>query len=228
MKEIELYGITMSVTKKSIKNMYIRVVPPDGKVQITVPHKVSDESIRKFVMSNISWIKKKKKYFEELPRQTERQYITGESYCLWGRIYYLDVRYSNTKNQVYISEEKLVLQVRKDSTSKQREKVLNEWYRKQMKEVVPDMLKKCEGIVGVQAKEWHIKNMRTKWGTCNIEKKRIWLNLQLAQKAPECLEYVMIHELVHLLERKHSHKFYEYMSRFYPNWKEVKKNLNQQ
>lgn len=228
MEKIVLSGITISVTKKSIKNMYIRVVPPDGKVQITAPYTVSDDSIRGFAISKISWIKKQRKCFGEQSRQTKRQYITGESYYLWGKRYRLDVRYSNTGNQVYLAGGKMVLQVRKDSTSKQRENVLNEWYRKQIKKVVPNVLKKCESIVGVQAEEWHIKNMRTKWGTCNIEKKRIWLNLQLVKKTPECLEYVIIHELVHLLERHHNDKFYEYMNSFYPSWREIKDNLNQQ
>ena len=122
--------------------------------------------------------------------------------------------------------EKLVLEVRKESTPKQREHVVNEWYRAQMKQAVPKILKKCEYIVGVNASEWRIKNMRTKWGTCNIEKKRIWLNLQLAKKPPECLEYVVIHELVHLLERGHNARFYGYMSRFYPEWKSVRERLN--
>ena len=208
--------------------MYIRVIPPDGKVEITAPYTVSDDAIRRFAISKISWVKKQKKSFEGQSRQTRRQYITGESYYLWGRRYRLDVRYSNTRNQVFLSSGKLILQVRKESTSRQRENILNEWYRKQMKQIVPDVLAKCENIIGIQADEWHIKNMRTKWGTCNVEKKRIWLNLQLVKKTPECLEYVIIHELVHLLERNHNDKFCEYMNRFCPNWREVKESLNQQ
>ena len=228
MEEMVLNGIAISVTRKPIKNMYIRVVPPDGRVQVTVPYTVSEDAVRRFAISRISWIKKQKKSFEEQPRQTKRQYVTGESYYLWGRRYRLDVCYSNTRNQVELSGGKLILQVRKESTFKQRQYIMNEWYRRQMKQTVPDVLAKCEKIVGVQADEWYIKNMRTKWGTCNIEKKRIWLNLQLAKKTPECLEYVIIHELVHLLERNHNDKFCEYMDCFCPNWREVKANLNQQ
>jgi len=227
-EEIELSGITISVIKKAIKNMYIRVMPPDGRVQITAPYTVSDDALRRFAISRISWVKKQKKRFEEQPRQTKRQYITGESYYLWGRRYRLDVRYSNTGNQVYLTSGKLIFQVRKESTLSQRENILTEWYRKQMKQIVPDVLAKCENIVGIRANEWRVKNMRTKWGTCNIEKKRIWLNLQLVKKTPECLEYVIIHELVHLLERNHNDKFCEYMNCFCPNWREIKENLNQQ
>lgn len=208
--------------------MYIRVMPPDGRVQITAPYTVSDDALRRFAISRISWVKKQKKRFEEQPRHTKRQYITGESYYLWGRRYRLDVRYSNTGNQVYLTSGKLILQVRKENTLSQRENILTEWYRKQMKQIVPDVLAKCEDIVGIRANEWCIKNMRTKWGTCNIEKKRIWLNLQLVKKTPECLEYVIIHELVHLLERNHNDNFCEYMNCFCPNWREIKENLNQQ
>lgn len=228
MKEIILDGISISVTKKSIKNMYLRVVPPDGEVRITAPRKVSDESIRRFAMSRLSWIKKQKKYFEERPRYVEPQYVTGESCYLWGKKYCLDVQYSNAGNRVYLSGDKLVLQIRQESTFAQRENLLNEWYREQMKQVIPDLLRKCENIVGVCAKEWRIKNMRTKWGTCNIQKKRIWLNLQLAKKTPECLEYIIVHELVHLLERNHNKRFYRYMDCFYPNWRKVRERLNQQ
>ena len=166
MEEIVLSGIPISITKKSIKNMYIRVLPPDGRVQITAPHTANDDSIRRFAISRISWIRKQKKSFEEQPRQTKRQYITGESYYLWGKRYRLDVQYSNVKNRVCLSGGKLILQVRKESTAAQRENVLNEWYREQIKQTVPGVLQKCENIAGVQAEEWHIKNMRTKWGIC--------------------------------------------------------------
>ena len=121
MEEIELSGITISILKKAIKNMYIRVIPPDGKVEITAPYTVSDDAIRRFAISKISWVKKQKKSFEEQSRQTRRQYITGESYYLWGRRYRLDVRYSNTGNQISLSGGKLILQVRKENTSRQRE-----------------------------------------------------------------------------------------------------------
>ena len=208
--------------------MYIRVLPPDGRVQITAPHTANDDSIRRFAISRISWIKKQKKSFEEQPRQTKRQYVTGESYYLWGKRYRLDVQYSNVKNCVCLSGGKLILQVRKESTAAQRENVLNEWYREQIKQTVPGVLQKCENIAGVQAKEWYIKNMRTKWGTCNIDRKRIWLNLQLAKKTPECLAYVATHELVHLLERNHNEQFQKYMDSFSPNWRVVKSTLNQQ
>lgn len=227
MKEIILNGITISVTKKSIKNMYIRVVAPEGRVCISAPYSVSDDRIREFALSRMPWIKKHKSFFEKKSGEKERRYITGEKIYVWGQSYSLEVRHTNTRGQVYFSDGVIVLQVREDTTTEQREHILNEWYRREMKQVIPAMLRRCEAVVGVQAAEWRIKNMRTRWGTCNIQKKRIWLNLQLAQRAPECLEYVIMHELVHLLERYHNRRFYEYMDSFYPNWRKVKRELNQ-
>lgn len=228
MIEVIIGNIKIVITKKDIKNMYIRVLPPEGTVQITAPQAASDDAIRMFAVSRISWIKKQKQQFEEQARQTKRQYVTGESYYVWGRRYRLDVQYSNLRNDVRISGGKLILQVRKESTVQQRESTLNEWYRSQLKQAVPEVLEKCEQIVGVKVNEWHVKNMRTKWGTCNAEQKRIWLNLQLAKKTPECLAYVITHELVHFMERNHSEQFRQYMDKFFPNWRMVKENLNQQ
>lgn len=228
MDELQIGNISIAITKKNIKNMYIRVLPPDGKVQITAPYSAGDDAIRMFAVSRISWIKKQCADFEAQARQTKRQYVTGESYYVWGRHYRLDVQYSNIRNEVRILGEKLILQVRKESTTTQKENVLNEWYREQLKRAIPEVLKKCEHIVGISCAEWQVKNMRTKWGTCNIEKRRIWLNLQLAKKSPECLAYVITHELVHLLERNHNDQFKKYMDQFFPNWRAVKKNLNQQ
>lgn len=208
--------------------MYIKVLPPDGKVVITVPKTVNDDIIRMFVISKINWIKNQKEKFENQSRQTKRQYITGESYYLWGRRYRLDVQYVKSRNNIILVGEKIILEIKKESTIEQRAKVLNEWYRQQLKEKIPIVLKKCENIVGIKASDCRIKNMKTKWGTCNIEKGRIWINLQLVKKIPRCLEYVIIHELVHLLERHHNERFYRFMDLYYPDWRVTKDILNQQ
>ncbi|MCL2578945.1 MAG: M48 family metallopeptidase [Oscillospiraceae bacterium] len=221
-------GIDVSAEKKQIKNMYIRVVPPDGKVKITAPMSATEDVIRMFAVSRIAWIKKQRQKFIEQPRQTEYKYLAGESHYLWGKRYPLDVVYSNMRNNVSISGQRIVLQVREDSTPQQRADVVNNWYREILKETIPPVFEKCEKIVGVKAKEWRIKNMRTRWGTCNVKEKRIWLNLQLVKKAPEGLEYVIIHELVHLLEKSHNDVFKGYMDRLYPSWRTVKAILNDQ
>lgn len=228
MDELQIGNMSIAVTKKNIKNMYIRVLPPDGKVQITAPYSAENDTIRMFAVSRIAWIKKQRKSFQAQARQTKRQYVTGESYYVWGKRYRLDVRYSNVRNEVSLMGGRLVLQVRSESKPEQREHVLNEWYREQLKRKLPEVVQKCEQVVGVHASEWKIKNMRTKWGTCNIDRKRIWLNLQLAKKTPDCLAYVVTHELVHLLERNHNEQFRKHMDNFFPNWRVVKTTLNQQ
>ena len=226
METIELDGIIIVIKKKSMKHMYLRVLPPDGKVQITAPYSFSDEMIREFVLSKLSWIKKQRKHFEIQGAPVKERYVTGEKYYLWGKEYELCVQDSKRPYQVVLSGDKILMQVGRECTLEQREQLFYEWYRIQLKQVVPSVLEKCEKITGLSANEWRIKNMRTRWGTCNVAKKRIWLNLQLAKKPPECLEYVVIHELVHLLERKHNARFYGYMSQFCPDWKEVRKRLN--
>lgn len=226
MEELMLEGIAISVVKKSIKNMYIRVTPPEGEVKITAPIEVSDDCIRKFALSKITWIKKQREVCKKVSPKTDREFVTGESCYLWGRKYILDVQDTDYGSRVFLWGENLVLRIGK-STKEEREQALNDWYRRELNRAVPDVLKRCEKIVGVSAKEWRIKNMRTRWGTCNVAKKRIWLSLQLAKKPPECLEYVVVHELVHLLERNHNEVFYGYMDEFYPGWREVKRRLNE-
>ena len=228
MINLNVGGINICVEKKRIKNMYIRVIPPDGNVKITAPMAASDDTIRMFALSRIAWIKKQRQKFLEHPRQAERRYVTGESCHLWGKRYRLDVVYSNIRNDVSISGQKIVLQVRKNSTPQRRARVMDEWYREVLKKAIPPVFEKCERLVGVKANEWQVKNMKTRWGTCNLQAKRIWLNLQLVKKTPECLEYIIVHELVHLLEKSHNDVFKGYMDRFYPNWRTVKANLNGQ
>ncbi len=153
MNELQISNISIAVTKKSIKNMYIRVLPPGGKVVIAVPKTAGDDAIRMFAVSRISWIKKQRENFEAQARQTKRQYVTGESYYVWGRRYRLDVQYSNVRNGVFLTGERLVLQVRPESTSEQRAHVLNDWYRTQLKSKLPEVIQKYEQVVGIHASD---------------------------------------------------------------------------
>ncbi|WP_407281267.1 M48 family metallopeptidase [Lactococcus formosensis] len=226
MHTITIRDIEINVLKKNIKNMYIRVLPPDGVVQISAPIDYKDEDIRMFALSKIGWIKRQMKLFENQPRQTKRKYVSGENIYLWGRRYRLEVVFSSSRNDIRISGERIILQVRPDSTTQQRENVLNEWYRKLLKAEIPELIEKYKKIIGVNLAEWHVKNMRTKWGTCNPDKKNIWINLQLAKKSRECLHYVIVHELVHLLERNHTEKFTAYMDQFYSEWRVAREKLN--
>ncbi len=219
-------GVDIEVVKKDIKNMHLNVMPPSGRVRISAPYGTSDDAINLFAVKKISWIKKQIVKFQNQERQTEREYITGESHYLWGRRYKLELRYSNKGNNIEIKGNKMILTVREKSTRQQRENYVNEWYRAELKDKLPPIVKKWEEIVGVKANAVGVKNMLTRWGTCNPETKRILVNLQLAKKPVKCLEYIVIHELVHLREKNHTNRFIEYMDTYMPDWRVVKDELN--
>ncbi|RDU23425.1 M48 family metallopeptidase [Anaerosacchariphilus polymeriproducens] len=224
MKKIIVEGIPLFIEKKRIKNLYLKVKAPDGQVQISAPYLMPESEIKKFVQIKLSWIEEKQKEFQKLELPIEHQYISGETIYLWGRDYELEV-ISYHRNHVKIEGDKLILRVKDSSTLKQREKVLLKWYREQMKFYIPIFIRKWENTMKVKVDDWGVKNMKTRWGTCNIRDRRIWLNLQLAKRPIQCLEYVVVHEMVHLLERKHNDKFVAYMDKFLPEWKEYKRNL---
>lgn len=223
---IEINGISITVEKKKIKNIYLRVHAPDGAVKVTAPRWASDKEIRSFVESRLDWIMRVRQKYTDYVNYRKPEYLSGETHYLWGVPYRLEVLQTDSRKNVTVEADRIILQVPEHFTADQREKVMLEWYREQLKEAVPEVMKKCIMKVRRTPSEWRIKNMRTRWGTCNVVDKRIWLNLQLAKKPPECLEYVITHELVHLYERNHSRKFWGYMDKFYPNWREVRKKLN--
>lgn len=226
-KQITIDGIEILIQRKKIKNLYIRILPPDGIVKMTVPKSMTDARLLVFATEKMDWIKKHKEKYDNCSNPIDIQYETGETHYLWGVGYPLEVKKSGAHNKVMLQDNHIILQVGKDSTVEQRKVVMEEWYRQQLKQEIPAVLESCVKVVGKTPSEWRVKNMKTRWGTCNTVQKRIWLNLQLTKKSPECLEYVMIHELVHLYTRKHDAHFKAYMDRFYPNWKEVKKRLNE-
>jgi predicted metal-dependent hydrolase len=175
----------------------------------------------------LGWIKRQQSKFVVQERQSPREFVSGESHYFQGSHYLLNVIYQPGTPQVILRNKKYIdLIVRPGSTTAQREQVLENWYRQQLKEMIPPLIAKWEEIIGVKVNEWGVKQMKTKWGTCNIRAKRIWLNLALIKKPEHCLEYVVVHELVHLLERLHNDKFTGYMSKFMPQWRLYKEELN--
>lgn len=170
-------GIEVSVTKKTIKNMHLYVKPPDGHVEVSAPVNLSDESIKLFIRTKIGWIRRQQEKFENQPRQTAREYVSGEALYVWGRQYYLLVNYSNKGNSLILDGEKAILTVREGSTTEQREKFVNEWYRCILKAEIERVLPKWEQITGLYPDGWQTKNMTTRWGTCNVKTRKIWLNL---------------------------------------------------
>ena len=224
---MKIGDLLIDVVKKDIKNLHLGVYPPDGRVRIASPSKVSDESIRLFAISKLSWIKKQQAKFQAQSRQSPREYVSGESHYYKGDRYLLNVIYHQAAPKVVIRNKTYIdLYVREGSSQQQREKVLIEWYRQQLKAELPDLIAQWQQIIGVSINDWGVKKMRTKWGTCNIQAKRIWLNLELIKKPQHCLEYVIVHELVHLLERNHGDLFKAYMNKFMPNWVFYKEELN--
>lgn len=225
--QILVANIPVEVVKKNIKNLHLSVLPPDGKVRVSAPEALSDDAIAMFVRTKIGWIRKQQEKFELQPRQSERQYVSGETLYVWGRQYFLRVEYSYKGNSLVLSGDNAILTVRKESTVKQRETFVNEWYRTLLKAEVEKYLPKWEKITGLQCSSWQSKYMTTKWGTCNTSTGKIWLNLQLAKKPIECLEYVILHELIHLKVRNHGPEFVTEMNRYMQNWREIRNQLNE-
>ena len=225
---LTIENITFTLERKNIKRMYLRVLPPKGEVKVSAPNFLSDEEIFNFVISKKDWILKKQKYIQENGIKAPLKYDNGEKHYLWGRPYTLQLIKNDTIKNVVIDEDKsiLYLPIPKRSTIEKRKNILDEFYRLQMQTAIPAALDKCAKIVGKTPSEVKIRKMKN-WGNCRYHDKRITLNLNLAKKDPECLEYVMIHELCHLIEFNHGKKFKKLMDKFCPNWKEIKKRLNE-
>lgn len=227
MHQLIIDGITVEVVRKKIKHFRLTVYPPDGRVRASVPLRVNDNSVRQAVLSKSAWIKRQQAKLQNQERPpAPLQYLSGEKHFFQGKHYVLEVIYRNARPGVTIRDATcLELSVRPGSGAAERGRVLNAWYRSQLKEAIPPLIAKWETRIGVEVKEWGVKQMKTKWGTCNIQAQRIWLNLQLARRPERCLEYVVVHEMVHLLERYHNAHFKGLMDQFYPNWRLLQKEL---
>jgi predicted metal-dependent hydrolase len=226
MQAIELGNIKIEVEQKDIKNIHLSVYPPDGNVKIAAPLRMDLDTIRVFAINKLQWIKKQQETFRNQEREAPREYLSKESHYFQGKRYLLKVIEQDAKPKVVRTRSRLLLYVRPDSLPEKRQEIIEEWYREELKKTLPKMIEKWEKIIGVKANEFGIRKMRTKWGTCNVEAKRIWLNLELAKKPLECLEYIVVHELVHLLERSHNERFKSYMNEFMPKWRFHRDELN--
>jgi predicted metal-dependent hydrolase len=206
--------------------MHLAVLPPDGRVRVSAPTQLTDEAITMFVRTKLGWIKKQQEKFQQQPRQSERQYVSGETLYVWGKQYFLQVEYSYKGNALTLSGDKAILTVRKESSPKQRGSFVNEWYRSLLKQEVAKYLPKWEKTTGLYCSSWQSKYMTTKWGTCNPTSKKIWLNIQLAKKPIECLEYVILHELAHLKVHNHGPEFTAILDQYMPYWRDHRCRLN--
>ncbi|PKP33300.1 MAG: metal-dependent hydrolase [Bacteroidetes bacterium HGW-Bacteroidetes-16] len=226
MQKIELGNIAIEVEFKAIKNIHLSVYPPVGRVKIAAPEHMDIDTIRVFALTKLQWIKKQQKIFLEQLRETPREFLTKESHYYQGKRYLLKVIEWNASPRVVIKHHEIDLYIRPESTQEKRKEVIEEWYRSELKLLVPVLIDKWEKKLKVQCNEFRIKKMRTKWGSCNTEAKRIWINLELAKKPLECLEYIVVHELVHLIERGHNERFVALMDEHLPKWRFYREELN--
>ena len=224
---LKIANVQIDVVRKNIKNMHLAVYPPLGRIRLAVPQKTDEEVLRLFAISRLGWIKKHVKNFKEQARETKRDYVSGESHFFQGKRYILEVHEDKGYSKVSVNgTKKINFKVPKRASVEDKARIMKEWYRKQLKIQIPSLINKWEKIIGVKANDWGVKQMKTKWGACNVDTKRIWLNLELAKKPPICLEYILVHELVHLHEKNHNDRFIALMNEFMPKWRLHRNELN--
>ena len=225
--QIDVRGIPVEVRRKAIKNLHVGVYPPYGKVRVAAPQHLDDEAIRLAIVSRLSWIRRQRDSFARQERQSVREMVTGESHYFEGKRYRLNVVERPGNPRVHVTNNSTFeLQVPPGTDRAARQRVLDRWYRRQLKSQIPDLLARWEPVIGCTVGDCRIKRMKTRWGSCNIEARRLWLNLELAKKAPACLEYILVHEMVHLLERRHTDRFRELMDGFMADWRLRRDELN--
>jgi len=224
---LQVGSIEALVIRKPIKNLHLSVLPPLGKVRVSAPLAMKDDAIRTLLATRLAWIRKQQAKFEGQERQTRREYVSGEDHYLWGKRCRLEVVYENKPANVSLKgKDKIILSVRPNSNRVKREQVMMDWYRKELRVTASDLVENWQKAIGVQLNAWGIKKMKTRWGTCNQKASRIWLNLELAKKPEHCLEFIIVHEMTHLLEKKHNDRFKAYMDTFIPRWRHHKEELN--
>ncbi|MBA1232817.1 M48 family metallopeptidase [Pseudomonas viridiflava] len=224
---ITVSGLSVEVVRKNIKNLHLGVYPPLGRVRVAAPLAVSDDAVRLAVVGKLGWIKRQRAKFEAQPRQSQRRMVSGESHYFMGQRYRLRVVEGSIPMRVVLrGKAALDLFVRPETNTERREELLQAFYRAELKKLIPTLLDKWQPILGVEANAWGIKKMKTKWGTCNIAARRIWLNLELAKKPIQCLEYILVHELLHLIERHHNDRFRSLMDQYLPQWQAHRDELN--
>jgi predicted metal-dependent hydrolase len=226
MHQIKVNDIEIDVVRKDIKNMHLAVYPPTGRIRIAVPLRVNDESVRLFIASKMAWIKRNQRNFKSQERQSPYEYVERESHYFLGKRYLLQVIESNKQQVILKNKTTIQLFAKSGSSIQQKATIMNNWYRKELNILIVPLLDQWTKKIGVEPTEWQIRQMKTQWGSCNTELKKITLNLELARKPINCIEYILVHELVHLLERYHNDNFLAYMDKYFPNWKVLKKELN--
>ena len=226
MSQIKLGDIAVDVVLKDIKNVHLSVYPPTGSVRISAPKRMSMETIRVFAISKLDWIKQQQKKLREQERETPREYLDRESHYVWGKRYLLTVSESDERPLIELKHSSMLLRVRPRTAEDKRQALVEAWYREQLKEAVPPLLARWQPLLGVTVERFFVQRMKTKWGSCNHKARTIRLNTELTKKPAECLDYIVVHELVHLLEPTHNARFVALMDRFMPKWQFHRQVLN--
>ena len=226
-ERLELGKVAVEVTFKDIKNVHLSVYPPKGRVRISAPTRMSLDTVRAFAISKLGWIKQQQRKLREQERETPREYLNRESHYLWGKRYLLHVVEGDHAPSVEILHSRLVLRAHPGTTEERKQEIVAQWYRDQMKVTIPAVIARWTQVMGVAVERFYVQQMKTKWGSCNHRAGTIRLNTELAKKPKECLEYVVVHEMAHLLEPTHNARFIALMDKFIPNWRLQRDHLNQ-
>ena len=223
---LQLNDISVEVVKKDIKNIHLSVYPPCGRVKVSAPSGMAVDTIRLFVISKIGWIRNEQRKFQSQLRESPRDYLPLESHFFWGERYLLQVVEEDLKPQVTVDHKKLVLRIRPDSSQLKKQQVLEHWYRMKLKEALPPLINHWEKQMGVSVSSCSVRKMKTKWGSCSPETRSIRINLELVKKPPNCLEYIVVHELAHLIAPNHGTDFVELLDKHLPLWRARRDELN--
>jgi len=225
---IDVSGIPVEIRRKAIKNLHVGVYPPHGKVRVAAPLHLDDEAVRLAIVSRLSWIRRQMESFARQERQSAREMVTGESHYFKGKRYRLNVVKRTGNPRVHVpNNSTLELQVPPGTDRAARQRILDRWYRRQLKARIPELLARWEPVLGVTVADCRVKRMKTRWGSCNIDARRIWLNLELIKKPIACTEYILVHEMVHFFERHHTDRFRELMDTSMPDWRVRRDSLNE-
>ena len=219
--------LEIETVKKDIKNIHVGVYPPNGRVRVAAPLRTTDEAIKLLVISKMPWIKKQQLKFNQQERQTKREYVSGESHYFLGNRYRLNVIQTDAKQKIETKRKiRIDMYVKPQASLEEKERLMDSFYRSELKKQIPFLISKWETITGLHFNEIKIKKMKTKWGTCNPKHQRIWINLELAKKPLSCLEYVLVHEITHLKEKHHNEQFQFLLKSYMPQWEQCKQELN--
>lgn len=224
---IQLGEILIRVTKKEVKNVHLSVHPPEGRVTLTVPTTTRLDVARAYAISRLGWIRQQQEQLRNQAREAPRKFVERESHSIWGRRYLMTIKHADAKPSVTLDHKRITLTVRPGANATNRAKVLHEWHKSLLHQVVPTIIRKWQPKLKVHVASYFLQRMKTKWGSCNHRESNIRLNTELVKKPKDLLEYVIVHEMVHLIEPTHSVRFVELLGKHFPVWRESRAELNE-